>query len=56
MALNASGTRQQYRLDVAPLNWQDGRIVRDLITGEELIVSGSELVLTLEAWTGVWVV
>jgi glycosidase len=56
MVLNASGTRQQYRLDVAPLNWQDGRIVRDLIKGEELSVSGSELALTLEAWTGLWVV
>ena len=55
LVLNASGIQQQYRLDVTALNWQDGRIVRDLIGGEELIVSGNELALTLEAWTGLWV-
>lgn len=55
VAMNASGTRQQFRLDVDSLNWRDGQIVRDLIGGEEMIVSRNELILTLDAWTGIWV-
>ncbi|MFN2282030.1 MAG: alpha-amylase family glycosyl hydrolase, partial [Anaerolineales bacterium] len=55
VVLNASGTQQNYRLVVDALDWQDGRIVRDLISGEEMIVSGNELSLTLEAWSGTWV-
>ena len=53
--LNASGTQQHYRLVVDALDWQDGRTVRDLIGGEEMIVTGNELNLTLDAWSGVWV-
>lgn len=56
VALNASSTRRSYRLDVSPLSWRDGRIVRDILSGEESIVSGTELNLTLEPWTGSWVV
>ena len=56
VVLNNSGTRRQYRLVVDAMDWQDGRIVRDLISGEEMIVSGNELNLTLEAWSGTWVV
>lgn len=56
VVLNASGTRRNYRLVVDGLEWQDGRIVRDLISREEMIISGNELNLTLEAWSGAWVV
>jgi len=54
--LNASGTRRQFRLSVEKLGWTDGRIIRDLLTQQELIVSGSEVNLTLEPWSGLWVV
>lgn len=53
---NTSGTRRQYRLSVESLAWTEGRIVRDLISGKEMRVSGTELELTLEAWSGAWVV
>lgn len=55
IVLNASSTRRHYRLEVDQLGWQDGRIVRDLIAGEEMIVAGDELILTLQPWSGVWV-
>lgn len=54
--MNASGTRRNFRVTVDALNWQDGRIVHDVISGDEKIVSGNELSLTLEAWSGAWVV
>ena len=56
MVMNASGTRRQFRLVVDALNWQDGRIVHDEISGEEMIVSGNELSLTLDSWSAAWVV
>ncbi len=56
VALNASGSRRSYRLNVEQLSWRDGRIVRDLNSNEESIVSGTELNLTLEPWTGAAVI
>jgi len=53
---NASGTRRQYHLSVESLEWTEGRIARDLISGMEMRVSGNEIELTLEAWSGAWVV
>ena len=38
------------------LDWKDGRIVRNVVNGEEMIVSGNELNLTIEPWSGIWVV
>ncbi len=55
IAFNASSTRRQYRLVVDHLAWQDGRIVRDLIGGEEMIVAENEINLTLQPWSGMWV-
>jgi glycosidase len=55
MVMNANSSRQEYRLEVDGLNWQDGKIVRDLLGGEEFKVSGTELELTLDPWTGIWV-
>ena len=53
--LNASSTRRNFRLSVDKLDWQDGRIVRDLISNQEYIVSGPELVLDAEPWRGYWI-
>jgi len=56
VVLNASATRRSYRLNVEELSWRDGRIVRDLLSSEESIVSGTELNLTLEPWSAVGMV
>jgi cyclomaltodextrinase len=55
VTLNASGTRRNYTLNVKDLGWTDGRIVRDLLSCEEYIVSGSELHLSMDPWTGSWI-
>lgn len=54
VAVNASQVRRHYKIPVESLGWQDGRILRDLVSGEEVIVSGDRIVLTLEPWTGCW--
>ena len=56
IVLNASATRRNLRLAVDALDWKDGRLVRNLISGEEMIVVGNELNLTLEPWSGIWAV
>jgi glycosidase len=55
VVLNASSSRNHLRLPVKSLGWSDGRIVRDLLDGEEFIVSGDELVYTAQPWSGVWI-
>ncbi len=52
--MNFSDTRRNYRLQIPTLGWNDGRIVRDQISGGEFIVSGEDLNLSLDAWQGVW--
>ncbi len=55
VVLNASDTSRTYKLEVGDLGWLDGRIVRDLLSNQEYIISGSELNLTLEPWNGLWI-
>lgn len=55
IAVNASPVRRHYKIPVDSLGWQDGRILRDLLTGEEVIVSGDRILITLEPWTGGWI-
>jgi len=55
VALNASSSRRHLYLPVADLGWRDGHIVRDLLNHKEYLVSGDQLILTLQPWTGVWV-
>ncbi|MGD2156012.1 MAG: glycoside hydrolase family 13 protein [Anaerolineales bacterium] len=52
--LNGSPSRRYLRLPVGDL-WPDGRIVHDLLGDKEYIVSGDNLVITLQPWTGAWV-
>jgi len=54
VAANASPTRRHLHLRVADLGWEDGRIVRDLLNGEEALVSGDTLHLTLPPWGVRW--
>ncbi len=53
--MNAGPTRRHLRVPVADLGWQDGRIVRDLLGRDEYIVQGDMLKLTIQPWSGVWV-
>ena len=53
--LNASSTWRHFRIPVSKLGWSDGRIVRDLFFNWEFTVSGSELVIEAEPWSGMWI-
>ena len=55
VSLNASSTRRSYRIPVDQLGWSDGRIVRDLLTSQEYIITGTELLLNAEPWSGYWI-
>ncbi len=55
VALNASPSRRHLRLPVKALGWRDGRIVSDLLGREEYIVSGDELIITIQPWSGLWI-
>jgi len=55
VAINASASKRHLRLPVNSLGWADGRIMGSLLGTEEYIVSGDELVITLQPWSGVWV-
>lgn len=54
VVLNANPVRRTYKIPVERLGWEDGWIVRDLLSDREELVSGDQLVLTLEPWTGAW--
>lgn len=53
--LNASSSQQKIRLPVKDFHWADGRILRDLISHQELVVSEGEIVITAEPWSGYWI-
>jgi glycosidase len=55
MTLNSGPTRRNIRLPVSELGWRDGRIVHDLFWHGEYLVSGEDLSITLEAWSGMWI-
>lgn len=55
VAVNVSAVRRHYKIPVRSLAWEDGQILRDLLTGEEMIVSGDRVLITLEPWSGCWV-
>ncbi|MEN6411083.1 MAG: alpha-glucosidase C-terminal domain-containing protein, partial [Anaerolineaceae bacterium] len=54
VAMNASATRRTVKIPVADMGWLDGRIVRNLLDGEEFIVSGDSLTVTVPAVGGLW--
>lgn len=54
VAVNASSTRRQVRLNAKKIGWRDGLIITDLLTSEQYIVSGDWLNLILPPWSGVW--
>lgn len=54
VALNNSTVRKTVSLKVSTLGLRDGQILRDHLSGEEFIVSGDTLNLTLPAIGGMW--
>ncbi len=55
VAINASASKRHLRLSVKSLGWADGRILRSLLESGEYIVSGDQMVVTLQPWSGVWI-
>jgi len=53
--INASGIRRHLRLPAAQLGWEDGRILRNLLGGEEFIVSGDTVLVSLPPWGGAYI-
>jgi glycosidase len=54
MLMNLSDTPKNFRLQVPDLGWKDGRIIHDEFTGQEFIVSGTELKVSAGPWQGLW--
>jgi glycosidase len=53
--LNASATRRNFKIPGADLNWVDGRIINDLLSNQEFIVSGTDVNITIEPWSVLWI-
>lgn len=53
--MNASGTRRNFKVQVSDLNWKDGRIINDLLSNQEFIVAGTEVNISVEPWSVLWV-
>jgi glycosidase len=52
--LNVSNKSKDFRFNIADLGWSEGKIVRDLLTQNEYVVSGSELRINTTAWSSYW--
>ena len=55
VALNFGPVRRNLHIPISSLDWEDGRIVRNLLNREEFIVSGDSLILNLEPWEAAWI-
>jgi len=55
VALNGGPVRRNLQIPVGDLDWEDGRIVRNLFNREEFIVSGDKLILNLDPWEAAWI-
>lgn len=53
---NASATRRTLHLPVGTIGWPDGRIIHDLLSPGEYIVAGDIVNISLEPWSGQWLV
>ncbi|HSF80757.1 MAG TPA: glycoside hydrolase family 13 protein [Anaerolineales bacterium] len=52
--MNMGPTRRHVRIQVNELGWEDGRILRNWLDREEIIVSGDTVSVTLQPWSGKW--
>lgn len=54
IALNASSTRRNLRLPVQDVQWQEGRVIQNLLDRREYRVSEGVLRISLPPWSGAW--
>lgn len=54
VVLNTGDTRRNFHLPVEKLGWNDGQIVRDVLSGGEFKVSNSGLNIAVGPWQGFW--
>jgi cyclomaltodextrinase len=54
VVVNSSSVKRNWHLKLNGVGWKDGRIVRDLLGSEEIIVSGDILALTIPPSTAMW--
>ena len=54
VAVNASATRRSLRIPVAKLGLPDGHILQNLISSGDYYVSGTDLAVSLDPWSGMW--
>lgn len=52
VVLNASPSRRNIRLPLGELGFEDGHILHDQFSQAEFLVSGTDLAITLPAWSG----
>ncbi len=55
VVINASGTRRSFKIPVKDLGWVDGRILSNVLTRDEFIVSDTDVKITVEPWDAIWV-
>jgi len=55
IALNATARRCHLEISCTALDWIEGRVVQNLITQKKLTMSGTNLKITLPAWSGIWI-
>jgi cyclomaltodextrinase / maltogenic alpha-amylase / neopullulanase len=55
IVINAGETQRHLRLPVNELGWKDGQIVHNYLGNEEYIIAGTEVVVNLTPWTGIWI-
>jgi cyclomaltodextrinase len=54
VVMNASPSKHTLILPVASLEWEDGRILHNLLGSEDTIVSEDQVTVTLPSWSGGW--
>jgi glycosidase len=53
--MNASANESKVNINVKKIGWEDGRVVKDLITPEkQYTISNHSILVTLPGWGGLW--
>jgi glycosidase len=53
--MNASANESKVNINIKKIGWEDGRVVKDLITPEkQYTISNHSILVTLPGWGGLW--
>lgn len=55
VVMNGSGERQPLSIPVEKLNWENGKVVHNLLNKESLVVANNRIQIELDAWSGTWI-